>query len=156
MAQVTIIPQEGADSKVSIDKNLAMESVTLKNMIEDVVDVEAIIPLPGTPQEALIVTFEYVKKVLENPVAPKAAGTESEIPVRNTELDEWKKEYFAGLVAKDMGLLFYFILAANYLDIKYALDDACKYIASLIKGKNPEEIRKTFMIPPGFRIPGAQ
>ena len=37
-------------------------------------------------------------------------------------------------------------MAANYLDIKSLLDLGCAKIASLIKGKTPEEIRQTFNI----------
>lgn len=38
------------------------------------------------------------------------------------------------------------ILAANYMDIKPLLDLTCATVASMIKGKTPEEIRKTFNI----------
>lgn len=37
-------------------------------------------------------------------------------------------------------------MAANYLDIKPLLDLTCATVASMIKGKTPEEIRKTFNI----------
>ena len=40
--------------------------------------------------------------------------------------------------------------AANYLDIKGLLDVTCKTIANMIKGKTPEEIRKTFNIKNDF------
>ena len=44
-----------------------------------------------------------------------------------------------------------FILqAANYLDIKGLLDVTCKTVANLIKGKTPDEIRKTFNIKNDF------
>ncbi|KAL6965828.1 suppressor of kinetochore protein mutant [Sarracenia purpurea var. burkii] len=36
--------------------------------------------------------------------------------------------------------------AANYLNIKSLLDLTCRTVADMIKGKTPEEIRKTFNI----------
>ena len=41
-------------------------------------------------------------------------------------------------------------MAANYLDIKGLLDVTCKTVADMIKGKTPEEIRKTFNIKNDF------
>jgi len=46
------------------------------------------------------------------------------------------------------------ILAANYMDIKSLLDLCCAKVASMIKGKTTEEIRKTFNIKNDF-TPGA-
>ena len=40
--------------------------------------------------------------------------------------------------------------AANYLNIKGLLDLTCQTVADMIKGKTPEEIRKTFNIKNDF------
>jgi hypothetical protein len=40
--------------------------------------------------------------------------------------------------------------AANYLHIKNLLDLTCQTVADMIKGKTPEEIRKTFNIKNDF------
>merc|ERR1719472_477792 len=55
---------------------------------------------------------------------------------------EWDVEY----VEIEQEILFELILAANYLDIKPLLDLTCAKVASMIKGKTPEEIRKQFNI----------
>ena len=47
-------------------------------------------------------------------------------------------------------MLFDIILAANYLDIKQLLDLACAKVASLIKNKSIQEIRKFFSIANDF------
>ncbi|OEL28696.1 SKP1-like protein 1A [Dichanthelium oligosanthes] len=49
-----------------------------------------------------------------------------------------------------MYLPYAFGMAANYLDIKGLLDLTCQTVADMIKGKTPEEIRKTFNIKNDF------
>merc|ERR1712064_138489 len=68
-------------------------------------------------------------------------------PLRSTNLcdcgvSEWDSEY----VNIEQEVLFELILAANYLDIKSLLDLSCAKVASMIKGKTTEEIRKQFNI----------
>ena len=56
------------------------------------------------------------------------------------------------LFPSPVSLLIYYLplQAANYLDIKALLDVGCKTVANMIKGKSPEEIRKTFNIQNDF------
>ena len=51
-------------------------------------------------------------------------------------------------------MLFELILAADYLDIKSLLDLTCAKVASMIKGKNTEEIRKQINIVHDFTHSG--
>ncbi len=77
------------------------------------------------------------------PAAPPAA-----LPANPASLhsEEEAKEYDAAFVKVDQSTLFELILAANYLNIKPLLDLCCLTVANMIKGKTPEEIRKTFNI----------
>ena len=73
--------------------------------------------------------------------AAKPAGAKTD-----EELKAWDTEF----TKVDQGTLFELILAANYLNIKPLLDLTCATVANMIKGKSPEEIRKTFNIENDF------
>merc|ERR1712142_1093213 len=65
---------------------------------------------------------------------------------RTDDISSWDADF----LKVDQGTLFELILAANYLDIKGLLDVTCKTVANMIKGKTPEDIRKTFNIKNDF------
>merc|ERR1712109_267376 len=71
---------------------------------------------------------------------------EIEKPLKSANMQEVVASWDADFVDVDHELLFELILAANYMDIKPLLDLSCAKVASMIKGKTPEEIRKTFNI----------
>lgn len=103
-----------------------------------------------------------LKKVIEwcehhkrDAAQPQEDDTDSR--KRSTDIEEWDQKF----MQVDQEMLFEIILvsfsvlsrmranalqAANYLDIKPLLDVGCKTVANMIKGKSPEEIRKTFNI----------
>lgn len=56
------------------------------------------------------------------------------------------QEWYSTFVNIEQEILFELILAANYMDIKPLLDLTCAKVASMIKGKTPEEIRVQFNI----------
>ncbi|WIA18670.1 hypothetical protein OEZ86_005139 [Tetradesmus obliquus] len=123
-----------------VDEEIANESQTVKNMIEDT-GTEDIIPLPNVPGKILAKVIEYCKFHVEanKKVDDKPAKSEDDIK-------QWDTEF----VKVDQATLFDLILAANYLNIKGLLDLTCQTVANMIKGKTPEEIRKTFNIKNDF------
>ncbi|GJM87892.1 hypothetical protein PR202_ga03891 [Eleusine coracana subsp. coracana] len=115
-----------------IEEAVAMESQTIKHMIEDDCTDNGI-PLPNVTATILSKVIEYRKKHVE-------AGNSS--VADNKDLKAWD----AGFVQVDQHTLFDLILAANYLNVKSLLDLTCQTVADMMKGKSPEEIRKMFNI----------
>merc|ERR1712053_64509 len=65
-------------------------------------------------------------------------------PIRSVKMekiveDEWDATFINGLAKRT---IFQIILGANYMDIKSLLHLGCAKIATMIKGKSPEEIKK--------------
>ncbi|XP_011043147.1 PREDICTED: SKP1-like protein 1B [Populus euphratica] len=123
-----------------VDEAVALESQTIKHMIEDDCADNGI-PLPNVTSKILAKVIEYCKKHVETPKS-EDRGTNS----GGDELKNWDAEF----VRVDQVTLFDLILAANYLNIKDLLDLTCQTVADMIKGKTPEEIRKTFNIKNDF------
>ncbi len=121
-----------------VDEAVALESQTIKHMIEDDCADNGI-PLPNVTSKILSKVIEYCKKHVE---APK--------PEERSGVDEELKAWDADFVKVDQATLFDLILAANYLNIKSLLDLTCQTVADMIKGKTPEEIRKIFNIKNDF------
>ncbi|OAY22664.2 SKP1-like protein 1B [Manihot esculenta] len=122
-----------------VDEAVALESQTIKHLIEDDCADNGI-PLPNVTSKILSKVIEYCKKHVET---PKSEDRPSSV---DDELKAWDAEF----VKVDQSTLFDLILAANYLNIKSLLDHTCQTVADMIKGKTPEEIRKTFNIKNDF------
>ncbi|MQM04121.1 hypothetical protein Taro_036911 [Colocasia esculenta] len=134
---------KSSDGEVfEVEEAVAMESQTIRNLIEDECTADAI-PLPNVAGRILAKVIEFCKKHVES-AAKK--GDESADRVVDDELKTWDADF----VKVDQATLFDLILAANYLNIKSLLDLTCQTVADMIKGKTPEEIRKTFNIKNDF------
>ncbi|XVF45549.1 hypothetical protein PTKIN_Ptkin02bG0215100 [Pterospermum kingtungense] len=124
-----------------VEEAVAVQSQTIKHMIEDdCADSE--IPLPNVTSKILSKILEYCKKHVDAAAAAAAVAEKTS--------DEELKSWDADFVKVDQNTLFDLILAANYLDVKSLLDLTCQTVADMIKGKTPEEIRKTFNIKNDF------
>ncbi|ONH97157.1 hypothetical protein PRUPE_7G172700 [Prunus persica] len=133
--KITLKSSDGESFEV--EEAVALESQTIKHMIEDDCADNGI-PLPNVTSKILAKVIEYCKKHVD------AAKPDEKIS--EDDLKAWDQDF----VKVDQATLFDLILAANYLNIKLLLDLTCQTVADMIKGKTPEEIRKTFNIKNDF------
>lgn len=111
---------QSSDGSLVVDRKIIIQSMTIKNMLEDVDDISTI-PLPN-------ISTNILEKVIEYCTHPS-------------------EEEYCNI---DHITLFQLILAANYLDIKNLMDVTCKTVANMIRGKTPDEIRTLFNINKDF------
>ena len=69
-----------------------------------------------------------------------------EQPLKSTNMNELVQGWYADFVNVEQETLFNLILAANFMDIPPLLELSCATVASMVKGKTPEEIRQHFNI----------
>ncbi|KAI4297773.1 hypothetical protein L6164_037641 [Bauhinia variegata] len=137
-----IILRSSDGETFEVDEAVALESQTMKHMIEDGC-AESVIPLPNVTARILSMVVEYCKKHVES-----AASDDKDKDSKSVE--ESLKTWDADFVKVDRATLFDLSMAANYLDIKSLLDLTCQTVGDIIKGQTPEEIRKTFGIKNDF------
>ncbi|OAA39497.1 SKP1 component [Beauveria brongniartii RCEF 3172] len=169
MSKIWLVSNDNATMEV--DRAVCERSMLIKNMLEDVGDgnirQDNPIPIPNVNEAVLRKVIEWCTYHRNDPV--QAADDESDVRKKTTDIDEWDQKF----MQVDQEMLFEIILvrlltspllpplnqpamlictpqASNYLDIKPLLDVGCKTVANMIKGKSPEEIRKTFNITNDF------
>jgi len=140
--EVTKVTLKSSDDETfEVEQEVANMSETIKNLIEDAAADNDVIPLPNVSGKDLGKVIEYCKFKVSSKKKNSDGVLMSEDEVKN-----WETEF----VKVDQGTLFQLILAANYLNIKDLLDLTCFTVASMIRGKSPEEIRKAFNIKNDF------
>jgi len=141
------IKLQSSDGEIfEVDVQIARCSLTIKTMLEDLgmeEGEEEVIPLPNVNSAILRKVILWATHHKDD--APPSEDDESK-EKRTDDISSWDADF----LKVDQGTLFELILAANYLDIKGLLDVTCKTVANMIKGKTPEEIRKTFNIKNDF------
>lgn len=144
--QPSLILQSSDNEDIPVEKDVAERSLLIKNMVSDLGE-EAMtepIPIPNVNAAVLKKVIEWCTHHRADPPAPTEDDSDSR--KKTTDIEEWDQKF----MQVDQEMLFEIILAANYLDIKQLLDVGCKTVANMIKGKSPEEIRKTFNIQNDF------
>lgn len=140
------IKLQSSDKEIfEVDVEIAKASVTIKTMLDDLgmSEEEEVVPLP-------VVNSTILKKI----IAWATYHKDDPVPAEDDEMKDKRTDdissWDADFLKVDQGTLFELILAANYLDIKGLLDLTCKTVANMIRGKSPDEIRKTFNIKNDF------
>ncbi|XKL63409.1 hypothetical protein PGB90_005773 [Kerria lacca] len=129
-----------------VDYDVAKCSTTIKTMVDDLGlddNDDEIVPLPNVNSAILRKVIQWATQHKDDPPPPEDEDNREK---RTDDISSWDSDF----LKVDQGTLFELILAANYLDIKGLLDVTCKTVANMIKGKTPEEIRKTFNIKNDF------
>lgn len=124
---------------LEIPKKAALQSRFIKNAIETDKDATEV-HLQHVETHVLQKVIDYLKNHLNNPAKPIPK------PLTSNNLRDFVDDWDAKFTDTDQDTMFKVLLAANYMDIQPLLLLQCAKVASLMRGKTPEEIRKTFNI----------
>merc|ERR1719230_1686147 len=123
--------------KFKIDRQSALMCNLVKSIIEGDVDAKTI--------EIKKVSSDILKLIVDYLLHHKGkVPAEIAKPIRSVKMekiveDEWDATF---INKQPKRTIFQIILGANYMDIKSLLHLGCAKIATMIKGKSPEEIKK--------------
>jgi len=135
---VILVSQEKKEFKVP--KRAAMQSNLVKTALEEDKDAKSV--------ELVHISAPIVEKVIQymdyhKDVEPRRI----ESPLKSTNMRELVDRFDANFVDEmDLDTLMRVLLAANYMDVKSLLGLLCAKVASMMKGKTADQIRKTFNI----------
>jgi len=134
---VLVSCDEDNSQEFTISRTAAMMCNLVKSIIEGDSEVKKI-EIKKVSQDILALIVEYLKH--HNGKVPAEIAK----PIRSVKMakiveDEWDAEFINKMQKRT---IFQIILGANYMDIKSLLHLGCAKIATMIKGKSPEEIKK--------------
>ncbi|KAK4265737.1 hypothetical protein QN277_026751 [Acacia crassicarpa] len=135
--KVYLKSSDGDIFEVNYDVALMLESIQAIVEFEANSATNSTIPLKVSSRILIKVILYCYKHVQSSDSKHKTSGV---------DLKEWDAKF----VEVDNTTLFDLILASNYLNIKSLLDLASQKVGDMMKGKTPEEIRKTFNIKDEF------
>lgn len=141
--KVTLKSSDGQEFQV--DEDVAFQSITVKNMIEDT-GAEFAVPLPNVNGVTLSKVLEYCNKHSDHQKQLDKAADDHAKRALDKTVNQWDRDF----INVDQAVLYFVTLAANYLNIKDLLQLCCQTVADIIKGKTPEEIRAYFHIKNDF------
>ena len=119
-------------------------SSIISEMMKDESDLNLQIPLPNVRSDILIKVIDFCTHYKAEPM------NEIEKPLKSGNMTEIVQPWYSDFVNVEHTALFEMILAANYMNIQPLLDLTSAAVAAIVKGKNPEEIRKSYNITNDF------
>lgn len=133
------------DESFVVDVDIAKQSVILKNMIEDIGS-EGSLNINNIKKDTMRRVIKFCEHYRESklPTIQKPLQTPNLSEAIN---DEW---YVNFIDLDKVDDIIDIVIAANFLDIDPLTELSCAKIASFIKGKSVEEIRKKFGIENDF------
>ena len=136
--KVILISSDG--EKIETSAKAAMRSTLIKDSIQDCRDDIIEFTANNVKGNILKKIVEYLEHYKDT--EPK----EIERPLPSQNFKECVDEFDFNFTEIDLDMIFEIILASNYLDIKPLQELASAKVASILKGKTTEEIRRTFGI----------
>ena len=128
--------EEDAPREFEISAKAASMCKLVKSIVEG--DKEATeIPIKKVSGDVLELIVEYLKHH-DGKVPAEIAKPIRSVKMDKIVEDKWDAEFINKLSKK---MIFQVILGANYMDVPSLLHLGCAKIATLIKGKSPDEIR---------------
>jgi S-phase kinase-associated protein 1 len=136
---ISILSNE--DGLFSVEKSIIDNCLTIKNMLEDLgMEDDSPIPLPNVSTEITKKIFEFCEYIYFNPNDVTLLEAWNNDRAFVTPLPPWFEQY----IKIEQKMLFDLIIATNYLDIPLLLNFCCKFVASIIRNKSPEELKSLF------------
>lgn len=125
---------------ITVPYSIAIKSELLETLIKGDKD-ETTFPLSEITHPILSLAVEFLHYHVKTPFKQI-----EKVPLKTANMIEIVDEWDANFIDVEQEVIIKLILGANYMHIPDLLSLACAKIASMIKGKSTEEIRKTFNI----------
>merc|ERR1712141_779823 len=137
VTQITLVSSGDNPERIDVNKEYAKMSKLVANILEGDSDATEI-----QVKQVDGDTLELIVKYLQHHEGKEPA--EIAKPIRSFKMekiveDTWDADFINGLAKR---ALFQLILGANYMDCKSLLHLGCAKVATMIKGKSPEEIKQ--------------
>jgi len=125
---------------VHLTRKDALTSKTLRDLIEDLGNVNVALPLKNYSAKNMQLVIEHMRRC--------AVTHPGESPVLDApvayEADDWDKAFYARLTDQENheDAVVDLLLLANHLDVKTLTEVIAYGVAGLVKGQTPDELRK--------------